>query len=145
AGQPQAVPGDMVQLTAQATNTGTSLDLRGRVDARNAGTSTFTVRGFRETLEYFSASQQAWVVVASYARDNNNNVLPAQPPQLQLQLASLDALGGTGVTPGTDVIFGTQIAVGATAQWLYHWVGVLPPETVRTVFQSGDATMIRLL
>jgi uncharacterized repeat protein (TIGR01451 family) len=43
------------------------------------------------------------------------------------------------------VIFGAQLAVGATATWGYHWTAALPPGAVQTVFQSGDATGIRLV
>src|SRR5262249_9166539 len=62
------VPGDIVNFTAQVTNIGTQFNIiDGQFSITNNGSQPFVVKGYQQTLEYFSISQGTWVPFAKLA------------------------------------------------------------------------------
>jgi RHS repeat-associated protein len=142
----QAVPGDVVGFTGRVSNNGMLLEL-GEVTltAHNVGPSTFTIQGYKQTLEYYALGQQAWVPFASFARDNTGAAIPSAP-YLAISPFALHVNGDAGVVTHAagDPVFGTAIAPGATARWTTDpFVVTLTPAVENVVFDPAQSGGLR--
>jgi RHS repeat-associated protein len=140
-----AVPGDVVAFTAQVTNTGMLFELgNGSLAITNNSASAVTVHGFKETLEYFSLTQQVWVPFASFARDNNGASVPSAPLLAINPLTLTTAPNLPGITHvQNETMFGTAIQPGATGTWGVGIVVLLTPGVENVIFDPAQAAGFR--
>jgi RHS repeat-associated protein len=138
----QAMAGDTIHMTAVLTNTGlqvggfTSLET-----VTNTGFTPFVVQGFRQTFEYFSAAQNAWIPFVEHAEDAFRNVISDPSiPDLGSWFAFPNTPDAPGVSYPNSDLQGTTINPGATAQWFISGgVAELPPD-VEQAIENGDVS-----
>jgi hypothetical protein len=138
-----AVPGDAVAFTSNVTNLGTTLDVSGEIDLTNKGSSTFTVAGYQETVEYLSVASNGWVPVAKIAVDATGAVVP-DPTMFAFSWAFASPISEPGVTYSADPIVGTTVSPGAMAAWGFRFFPILPGDVVSTIFDPSKASAVRL-
>ena len=141
-----AVPGDPVTFTAQVTNTGTQLGLGfAQFNVKNTGSAPFVVKGYQQTLEYFSISQAKWIPFAKMAFDADGNPVPITDPTLiSLQFGFVQPFFGDNVTygPGSGVA-GTSIAPGGDGNWLFTLPTIVPADVIKIIFDPAESSDIR--
>jgi hypothetical protein len=138
-----AVPGDAVVFTSNVTNIGTTLDVAGEIDVTNKGSSTFTVAGYQQTVEYLSVDTHGWVPVAKIAVDATGAVVP-DPSMFAFSWAFVSPISEPGVTYSANPIVGTTISAGAMAAWGFRFFPVLPGDVVSTIFDPSKASAVRV-
>jgi hypothetical protein len=138
-----AVPGDPVMFTSLVTNIGTTLDVSGEIDLTNKGSSTFTVAGYQQTVEYLSVATHGWVPVAKIAVDGTGAVVP-DPTVFAFSWAFVSPISEPGVAYSANPIVGTTISAGAMAAWGFRFFPVLPGDVVSTIFDPSKASAVRI-
>ena len=138
-------PGDHLHVTATVTNDGISLQFSGNVGVTNNGTTTATLGGYEETIEYLPANQSTWVPVARVAYDATGAQIPPATALPQPFLSSfINDFSAPGVTYSFfPPITGTAIEPGATGSWGYVSFVSLPPETETIVLDPQQSTAVR--
>ena len=137
------MPGDAVVFTSNVTNIGTTLDVAGEIDVTNKGSSTFTVAGYQQTVEYLSVDTHGWVPVAKIAVDATGAVVP-DPSMFAFSWAFASPISEPGVTYSANPIVGTTISAGAMAAWGFRFFPVLPGDVVSTIFDPSKASAVRV-
>ena len=138
-----AVPGDAVTFTSNVTNIGTTLDVAGEIDLTNKGSSTFTVAGYQQTVEYLSVATHGWVPVAKIAIDATGAVVP-DPMMFAFTWAFVSPISEPGVTYSANPVVGTTITAGAMAAWGFRFFPILPADVVSTIFDPTKASAVRI-
>jgi RHS repeat-associated protein len=141
------VPGDAVSFTSVVTNAGTLLDLGfWSFSIQNNGSAAFVVKGYQQTLEYFSVSTQAWVPFAKLAYDGDGNPVTITDPTLvPLQWAFVFPNGGSAdVTYGqSNPVVGTSIPPGETGVWSFRLSPIIPADVAAVLFNPAEASDLR--
>jgi RHS repeat-associated protein len=138
----QAMAGDTVHVTAVLTNTGLQVgDFTSLETVTNTGFTPFVVQGVRQTFEYFSAAQNAWVPFVGHAEDAFGNVISDPSiPDLGSWFGFPNTPDAPGVSYSINDLQGTTINPGATAQWFISGgVALLPPD-VEQAIENGEVS-----
>ena len=138
----QAMAGDTIHMTAVLTNTGLRVGgFTWLETVTNTGFTPFVVQGFRQTFEYFSAAQNAWIPFVGHAEDASGNVISDPSiPELSPWFAFPNTPDAPGVSYSNSDLQGTTINPGATAQWFISGgVAELPPD-VEQAIENGDVS-----
>jgi len=130
-------------FTSIVTNIGTTLDISGEIDVTNMGSSTFTVAGYQQTVEYLSVATHGWVPVAKIAIDATGAVVP-DPTMFAFSWAFVSPISEPGVTYSANPVVGTTITAGAMAAWGFRFFPILPGDVVSTIFDPTKASAVRI-
>jgi hypothetical protein len=119
------------------------LNLSGEIDVTNKGSSTFTVAGYQQTIEYLSVATNGWVPVAKIAVDATGAVVP-DPTMFAFSWGSVSTVSEPGVVYSSNPIVGTTISAGAMAVWSFQFSPILPGDVVSTIFDPAKASQVRV-
>src|SRR4029079_3032717 len=110
---------DHVAVSLTVRYTGLTTTVLGNLDTTNTSSQTVAIGGIQGRFEYFSPSQNAWVVLARAAYDGSGQRLPSSTHVDPQFFASLREAPGPGVHVPTGTLFFASLDAGAVAKWQY--------------------------
>ncbi len=143
----QAIPGDTIHVTAVVTNTGLQIgQFTGLETVTNTGFAPFVVQGFRQTFEYFSTTENAWIPFLQHAVDSTGaTISDPDVPDTGFWFSTPNTPDAPGVGYAGNIA-GTTINPGATAQWyISGQQAELPPDVEQAIENAVTSGGVRAI
>jgi len=135
-------PGDHIAVTATLNYSGLNVGVSGTLDTTNVTNNPVTFVEQEARFEYFSPSQNAWVVLARVTYDSAFTVLPGSTPGTSYG-AGLREAPGPGVHTTTSTPTSTTLDPDAIAKWSYSISAVLTSAQLAVLVDPQQASTAR--